>query len=63
MYTEGKKNCNPGAINYYNYHTKPPPHFCASWTVKPPVKKPKKKVKTTPACLRSTNYYINLWKE
>jgi len=66
MYTEGEKKCLPVAITYYKTDCFKPFNIYgdpAAWLIKPPVKKPKKIVSTTPSCLKSTHYYINLWKE
>ena len=61
-----KNKCSPTAITYYKTDCYKPFNIYgdpAAWLIKPPVKKPKKIVSTTPSCLKSTHYYINLWKE
>lgn len=61
-----KKKCSPTAITYYKINCYKPFNIYgdpAAWLIRPPVKKTKKIVSTTPSCLTAHSYYINLYYE
>ena len=60
MYSQCKKKCSPTAISYYKTSCSLKHGDLAAWVVKPPVKKPKKMVSTTPSSIIAHHYYINL---
>ena len=54
-----KKKYLPIAITYYKTDCFKPFNIYgdpAAWLIKPPVKKPKKIVSTTPSCLKAAHY-------